>query len=99
MTTMVAPPVMGVMRHVKMSYPTKEQAVAFMVDYVLEPAESKAVCHPEKLKHFGVMPSQKGQVTTRELVEISGWMFDHFPPKGFRGQGERKHHRWGQPNR
>lgn len=76
---LVAPPVMGVMRHVKMQYPNKEEAVAFIKEYTLDPQEAKAVCMPQKIKRFGLMPSQKGNVTAEELERIGAWMFDNFP--------------------
>jgi len=87
MSALVAPPLMGVMRHVKMSYPTKESAQKFMVDYVLNPSKDKAVCMPRKIARFGVMPSQKGNVTKEELEKITSWMYENFPPANFRGQG------------
>ena len=85
MSSLTAPPLMGVMRHVKMKYPAKEEAVSFMVDYVLQPDRSKAVCMPQKIQRFGLMPSQKGNVTNTELETITAWMYDNFPPAGFRG--------------
>ncbi len=85
MNTVVAPALMGVMRHVKMSYPNKKDAVAFIKDYALNPTKEKAICMPMKIKRFGLMPSQKGNVTDEELEIIANWMFDNFPPKGFRG--------------
>jgi len=87
MSTVLAPAIMGVMRHIKMTYPDKESAVKFMVDYVLEPSKEKAICMPQKLERFGLMPSQKGNVTEAELTKITAWMFDNFPPEGFRGMG------------
>jgi cytochrome c len=87
MSTLVAPPLMGVMRHVKMSYDTKESAEAFMIDYVLAPSKDKAVCMPQKMARFGLMPSQKGNVTKEELKVITGWMYDNFPPANFQGRG------------
>ena len=88
MSTLVAPPVMGVMRHVKMRYGTKEDAVAFITSYALHPEASKAVCKPQKIKRFGLMPSQKGNVSKEELQTIASWMYDNFPPKDFQGKGE-----------
>lgn len=87
MDKVLAPALMGVMRHVKMTYPNKEAAVKFMVDYILEPTKEKAICMPKKIERFGLMPSQKGNVTEAELKEITSWMFDNFPPAGFRGMG------------
>jgi len=85
MSKLIAPPVMGVMRHVKMEYPEKDKAIAFMKDYVLNPSADKAVCMPQKIKRFGLMPSQKESVKEKELDVILPWMFDNFPPKGFKG--------------
>ena len=85
MSTLVAPPVFGVMRHVKMKYNNEADALAFMRDYVMNPDAKKAVCMPMKLKRFGVMPSQKGNVTPEELEVITKWMYDNFPPKNFQG--------------
>lgn len=89
MSKLVAPAIMGVMRHVKMSYTDKDKAVAFMKDYVLNPSESKAVCMPQKIKKFGVMPSQKGVVSEAELDIILPWLYDNFPSKGFKGMGHK----------
>ncbi len=86
-STLVAPPAMGVMRHVKMMYNTKEDAVKFITDYALDPQESKAVCMTDKIKRFGLMPSQKGNVSKEELAVIAGWMYENF---GSPGQGKRK---------
>jgi len=90
MSTLIAPPLMGVMRHVKDIYSNKSKAVAFIKDYVLNPSKDKAICMPQKIKRFGLMPSQKGNVTEEELEVIANWMFDNFPPKGFRGMGRGK---------
>jgi len=89
-STVIAPAIMGVMRHVKMEYTNKEEAVKFISDYVLNPQESKAICTPQKLKRFGLMPSQKGSVTKIELSIISNWLYDDFPPANFRGMGQRR---------
>ena len=88
MSKVVAPALMGVMRHIKMAYPNKDEAVKFMVDYVLDPQKAKAICMPQKIERFGLMPSQKGNVTEAELTKITGWMFDNFPPADFRGMGQ-----------
>ena len=88
-STLVAPPAMGVMRHVKMTYGTKDAAVKFITEYALNPDESKAVCMADKIKRFGLMPSQKGNVTESELQTIASWMYDNFGGQG-QGQGHCK---------
>jgi Ca2+-binding EF-hand superfamily protein len=70
-----------------MTYPNKKDAVAFVVDYVQNPSKAKAICMPQKLKRFGVMPSQKGNITPAELEKVAGWMFDNYPTANFRGHG------------
>ena len=89
MNTVVAPALNGVMRHLKMSYSDKSKAVTFIKDYVMNPTEAKAICMPKKIKKFGLMPSQKGNVTLEELEVIANWMFENYPQKGFHGM---RHH-------
>ena len=84
---MVAPPLMGVMKHVKMVYPNKQEAVEFMVDYVQNPSKKKAVCMSQKIDRFGLMPSQKENISLNDLRVVSEWMFDNFPSAEFRGKG------------
>jgi len=84
-SSLVAPPIMGVMRHVKMSYNTQEEATAFIVDFVLEPTKEKSICKAQKVEKFGLMPSLKGSVTKDELKSIAKWLYSNYPPKGFRG--------------
>jgi len=86
-STMVAPPLNGVMRHVKMAYPSQKDAVHFIVDYVQNPDASKAVCMKQKIARFGLMPSQKGNVTPQEIQEIASWLFKNYPQTGFKGHG------------
>jgi mono/diheme cytochrome c family protein len=85
MSKVTAPAIMGVMRHVKMAYPDKEKAVKFISEYVLNPTKEKSICNPRKLERFGVMPSLKGVVSEEEVQKIASWLYDNFPPKGFRG--------------
>ena len=90
MNKVVAPAIMGVMRHIKMEFKDdKQKAVNFMADYILNPSKEKAICKPKKLEKFGVMPSQKGIVTLQEAKDISSYLYDNFPPAGFRGMGQR----------
>lgn len=85
MNKVIAPALMGVMHHIKMEYPNKSEAVAFIKDFVINPTKKKAICMPSKLERFGLMPSQKGLVSEKELEVIAVWMFDNFPPKDFKG--------------
>ena len=90
-STLVAPPIMGVMRHVKMNFNTKKEALEFISDYALKPTRSKALCKSQKIMHFGLMPSQKGNVTQKELEKIASWMYDNFPPKRIYQNSKKNH--------
>ncbi|WP_187648392.1 c-type cytochrome [Nitrosophilus labii] len=81
--SMVAPPIMGVMFHVKENYSNKEDAVNFIIDYVMNPSLKKAVCMPGSIRRFGLMPSMKDTVTKDELKAIAKYIYDNYPPKGF----------------
>ena len=86
----MAPALNGIMKHIKMRYPLKADAVAFINDYVMTPSKEKAICKPQKLQHFGLMPSQKGNVSKEELNHIANWMFEHYPEQGFKGHQKKK---------
>lgn len=77
-SSLVAPPMVGAMKHVMMVYPSKEQAVAFITDYVMNPSKDKAVCKKGKIRHFGLMPSQKESLSEVELKSIAVWMVEKF---------------------
>ena len=71
MSKVVAPALMGIMRHIKMTYPNKDEAVKFMVDYVLEPSKEKAICMQQNIMPFRYFRSQKGNQTQAELTKIT----------------------------
>jgi cytochrome c len=74
----IAPAMPGVMRHIKMNFDNKKDAVTFIKDYVYNPSKEKALCMPQKLKRFGVMPSQKANITEDELDSVANWVYNNF---------------------
>lgn len=75
MNSLIAPPMQGVMLHVKMAFEDDKKAVmAFIKDYTLNPSKEKALCMPQKIDRFGLMPSQKGNVTQEELDKIANYL-------------------------
>lgn len=78
MDTMVAPPMMGVLFHVLEAKPTKPEAVAFIQDYILNPERSKSLCQAHSIKRFGLMPSQKGNLTAHESLIVSEYVYERF---------------------
>jgi len=83
----LAPPMMAVSFHVKSFVKVNDEsqrvakAVEFVVDYVQKPSIDKSFCDKESLKRYGLMPSQKENVTTGELKAIASYMFTHFTQK------------------
>ena len=91
-STMLAPPIMGVIRHVKEKYPNKEDAVAFMIDYIQNPSADKAVCESKAIERFGLMPSLKGAVSSEELEKIANYAYNTYPNGNGKGRGRGKGH-------
>ncbi len=83
-SSLIAPPIIGVMRHVNMTYPSQKEAVKFISAYAMHPQVNKAVCQSQKIKRFGLMPSQKGNLSEEDLHSISVWLVKNYlssPPK------------------
>jgi len=82
-----APPMMAVAFHIKdFIKATNEsekipKAIDFVKDYVVNPSASKSFCDKKSLESYGVMPSQKGNVTQDELQAIAEFMFEHYTIK------------------
>jgi cytochrome c len=57
------------------------KAIDFVKDYVINPSAEKSFCDKKSLESYGVMPSQKGNVTQDELEAIAEYMFEHYTVK------------------
>jgi len=78
MKTLIAPPIMGVMTHVKDAKATKIDAVNFIADYIFEPTPAKALCMKQSIERFGLMPSQKGNLSKEEAISVAGYLYENF---------------------
>lgn len=78
MDLMVAPPMMGVMFHVTEKHTTKKEAVGFITDYIFNPSKAKALCMSHSIEKFGLMPSQKNNLTDKEAQMVAEYLFDNF---------------------
>lgn len=87
---MKAPPMPGVMFHLKEKIKDEEKLKAFIVDYIQHPAKEKAICMPRKIQRFGLMPSLKDVLTATELQKVAQYLYDNFPPAGFQHPKEGK---------
>lgn len=83
----LAPPIMAVSFHMPNFMEPKDEsqripmAIAFVTDYVLNPALDKSYCDEDSIKQYGLMPSQKGKVTEDEVKAIATYMFEHYTQK------------------
>ena len=77
----IAPSMMAVTFHlkdfIKSPNPSEHEGklVSFVKDYVIEPTREKSFCDKASLDSYGVMPSQKGNVTVNELDAIAHYMY------------------------
>ncbi len=78
---MVAPPAPGVMFHMHQRFKNKQEILSYMRSFVINPTKKTSL--KKETKRFGLMPSQKGNVTKKELDIITEWMYEniHLSPK------------------
>jgi hypothetical protein len=74
----------AVVFHINLAMENDKEKKAFIADYVFNPDASKSVCESNKVAKFGVMPSQKGNVTREELEKISEVMLERYPHAKFK---------------
>ena len=74
--TAVAPPAKGVMFHMNEHFANDKKKIQDHInDFVLNPSKDKAIC--KSVRKFGVMPSQKGNITKEELEKVAIWMTEN----------------------
>lgn len=74
-TDMVAPPAPGVMYHMHQKFNSDAKILAYMRNFVMNPTTKTSL--KKETKRFGLMPSQKGNVTPEELKIITSWMLEN----------------------
>ena len=91
-----APPMMAVVFHLKdfmhITMPEEKEGkfIPFIQSYVIEPSAKRAYCDKKSLESYGVMPSQKGNVTQEELYAIGEYLFDFYDQEKFLKQMQAK---------
>ncbi|MBO8093299.1 MAG: c-type cytochrome [Prosthecochloris sp.] len=73
-----APPVRGVSFHYREAFESREEAVEHMVAFMKNPDPEQAVCDPQAIERFGLMPAM--QLAEDELRTVSGWFWDQYDP-------------------
>ena len=66
-----APPYWGMARVVNDKFDNNADRINFIVDYTLNPSEDKMIFPKATKDRFGLMPSQKGNVTEDEIKQIA----------------------------
>jgi len=80
----LAPPMMAVSFHVHSFVTPKDESqrttksIEFVVDYVQNPSVEKSFCDKESLQRYGLMPSQKSNITSNETKAVAKYIFKHF---------------------
>ena len=72
---MVAPPAKGIMFHMSEEIGGDEKVLAHIQSFTMSPTKEKAICR--SVRRFGLMPSQKDNITKEELKIVAHWMIDN----------------------
>ncbi len=80
----LAPPMMAVAFHMPDFMKPKDEsqrvpmAIEFVVNFVRNPSLEKSKCDKESIKRYGLMASQKENVSEEEVKAIAEYMFTHY---------------------
>lgn len=72
---MSAPPAKGIMFHMSEDIGSDEKILAHIKSFTMNPTKEKAICR--SVKRFGLMPSQKENITPQELEIVAKWMIEN----------------------
>lgn len=75
MSTMIAPPAKGLIFHMTQDIGSDEKILAHINSFTMNPTKEKAIC--PSVKRFGLMPSQKDNITKEELNTVGKWMIEN----------------------
>lgn len=68
----VAPPIGNILYHLNHDFKSPEEIKKHIVEFTLNPTKEKAIC--PSVRRFGVMPSQKENVTESEINLIAEFL-------------------------
>jgi len=52
--------------------------IAFIKDYIKYPELAKTMCNPGAVDRFGVMPSQKPDLSEEQISAVATWLYDRY---------------------
>ncbi len=73
-STLLAPPAVGLMFHLNENFSNDEEIKEHILTFTLHPDKETAIC--KSVRSFGLMPSQKDNVSEKELKLIADWLVD-----------------------
>ena len=56
----------------------RELVLTFMRDYIINPSIDKSMCRLGAIDKFDVMPSLKGQLTEKQIKDVTEWVYDRY---------------------
>jgi len=59
----------------------RAEVTEFIKSYLISPDKQKSVCLLEVINSFETMKSMKNELNSKELDEISNWIYDYKQPK------------------
>lgn len=72
---MLAPPLAKVSARIKFVKKDKDKFIAFVKDYITNPAKEKSVCFKRVFKKFNVMPAIGKGMKDAEKTAVAEWMY------------------------
>ena len=75
---LLAPPMPSVSKRLQRDIKSKKEIVAFVKDYIQNPAREKGHCSDKAFKKLGTMPPIGKSLTQEELDVISLWLYENF---------------------
>ena len=75
---LLAPPMPSVSKRLQRDIDSKDEFVAFVKDYIQNPAKEKGHCSEKAFVNLGTMPPIGKSLTKEEINTISLWLFENF---------------------
>ena len=75
---MRAPSISKVSARLHKKFQTREQFIAFVEDYIVNPSKDKGLCKPMAYKKFGVMPPIGKGMSKEDRASVAAWVYDTY---------------------